>query len=160
MDMSAQFVTAEPTPLAGEYIQRRYGVIAGGLHLLLPQGVSAELLHDQVLTRILLAPPGLRGVANVRGTLLPVFDLAKLISAPASTDEQVLMLGTQPAALGLLVHGVPMPLTGLQALAKAQVPELLAPYLRSAWQQQETHWFEIDLLQLFRDLAALKAHQE
>ncbi|QLG89108.1 chemotaxis protein CheW [Chitinibacter bivalviorum] len=158
--MPVNIANAEASPLAGEYIQRRYGVIAGGLHLLLPQGVSAELLHDQELTRILLAPPALRGVANVRGTLLPVFDLAKLIAAPASTDEQVLMLGNHPDALGLLVQGFPLPLSGLQTLTNAQVPTLLQPYLRSAWQQQEQHWFDIDLLQLFRDLAALKTHQE
>ena len=160
MDMAANKANTESTPQTGEYIQRRYGVIAGGLHLLLPQGVSAELLHDQALTRILLAPLALRGVANVRGTLLPVFDLAKLIAAPTSSEEQVLMIGNHPEALGLLVQGFPLPLTGLQALAEGQVPELLQPYLRSAWQQQEQHWFDIDLLQLFRDLAALKTQKE
>ncbi|MGL4995089.1 MAG: chemotaxis protein CheW [Deefgea sp.] len=158
--MPNNLVNAETTPRIGEYIQRRYGVIIGGVHLLLPQGVSAELLHDQMLTRILLAPPALRGVANVRGSVLPVFDLAKLLDAPASSDSHVLMLGNHPAALGLLLNGAPIALTGLQAKENLQVPELFQSYLRGAWVHQGQNWLDIDLLQLFRNLATIKIHKE
>ncbi|WP_373974122.1 chemotaxis protein CheW [Chitinibacter sp. SCUT-21] len=154
MDATIQAkLTASVTPSAS----RAYGVIAGGVHLLLPQGLSAELLHDQTITRVLLAPSALRGVSNVRGALLPVFDFGVLIGGQSQEDGQLLMLGQHPGAVGMLVQSYPQALSNLVLVPDAPVPEILKPHLRNIWQQQQQYWLEIDFLPLFRDLAARQA---
>ncbi|MBE9608577.1 chemotaxis protein CheW [Chitinilyticum piscinae] len=158
--MPATLLTGKAPQPAPESVVRRYGVITGGLHLLLPQEVPSELLHEQAVNRILLAQPALRGVTNVRGALLPVFDLARLLAIPDSSADKILMLGKLPDALGLFVHDFPHALTGLQRCVDPVVPPLLQPYLQGAWLLDRVQWLEIDLLQLFRDLARHAAHKE
>ena len=160
MDTPVYLDSAQANSVVPDFVQRRYGIEIAGLNLLLPQGVSAELLHDQSITRIVLAPPVLRGVANVRGVLMPVFDFSQLISNSSSKAQQVLMLGQFPNALGLLVNGFPLPVTDLQPLETMVLPEILRPYFSAAWQQQGKNWCEIDILGLFRDLAARTAYKE
>ena len=133
---------------------RRYGIQIAGVSILLPEGVSAELLHDMSIARMLLAPSYLRGVINLRGALLPVFDLAHLLGAAMPINTQyVLMLASTDQTLGLLVSGHPQAIHGLQRLESQPAPATLAPYVLSAWQEHDKTWLEIDLFSLFRDLA-------
>lgn len=157
MEGYVNFTGKEPASLLSDAMQRRYGVISGGLNWLLPQGLTSELLHGLALNPVLLAPAGLRGIGNVRGVLLPVFDLAQLVGlASHSKDEHVLMLGAPPQVAGILVTGYPRALSELSPCETANIPDDLRAYCSGTWESGATQWLELDVMGLLHDLARQK----
>jgi purine-binding chemotaxis protein CheW len=68
-----------------------------------------QLLVPGVLTRVPGAPAQLRGVTNLRGEILPVFDLRELLAqthAPSSDSARWLVLGAREPELCMLVDAV------------------------------------------------------
>ena len=64
-----------------------------GEHLALPASVVVEIIRPPAITRVPLGPPGLAGVANLRGGVLPVVSLRLLLgshrdSALKSSDRR------------------------------------------------------------------------
>lgn len=105
---------------------------AGGDTLALPATEVLEIIRPPVLTRVPHSPANLLGVANLRGTVLPVISLAGLFGSKAiaeSRSTRVVVVNGK-AAVGLLVDEV-------QALAKAsagrriQLSELLGQVFRT-----------------------------
>jgi twitching motility protein PilI len=96
---------------------------------LLPRTSIAEILRLPVLTRVPWAKPWLLGVANIRGTVLPVTDLGLLLIGASSSNRQrgrVISIRHADLAAGLWVEEV----QGLQQLPRtarldAQVDEAL-----------------------------------
>jgi chemotaxis signal transduction protein len=70
-----------PTP------SERYVCALVGLHhVAFPIDEVQEVLAPRAITRLFHAPAALLGVVNLRGEILPVFDLASLLGAGASSD--------------------------------------------------------------------------
>ncbi|MBI4568232.1 MAG: chemotaxis protein CheW [Planctomycetes bacterium] len=74
---------------------------------------------NAIITPLPGAPPDLLGLACVRGTILPVYDLARLLGCPSPTPPRWLAVaagaGTSPVAFGF--HGY----EGLARVSRAQV---------------------------------------
>lgn len=83
-------------------------VALGGAEFGLPAGRVREVLRPPPLTRVPFAPRDVRGVAQLRGTLLAVMDLGlRLGSAPAASPGRlVVVAGPGGEPLGLLVDRV------------------------------------------------------
>ncbi len=97
-----------------------------GEHLSLPLAAVAEILRPRPLTRVPLAPPALLGVLNLRGAVLPVLSLARLLgratNAPGPAARVVVASRPDGSRVGLLVDSVAKassaaaPAIGLDAL--------------------------------------------
>jgi purine-binding chemotaxis protein CheW len=75
----------------------------------LPVTHVREILRVSTITRVPHAPPGVRGVTNLRGRVLPVVDLRCRLGLPAvePTDtSRILVADSQGRVLGLLADGV------------------------------------------------------
>lgn len=92
-----------------------------------------------------------KGVANVRGTLVPVLDLRGYLQLPAPVDRRcrVLVLNHPGLPAGLLVDEV----MGLRHFTEDErenerpaVPEALRPFVASAFRQGDELWPVFDLL--------------
>jgi purine-binding chemotaxis protein CheW len=83
-------------------------VLLGRAEFGLPAGRVREVLRPPPVTRVPFAPAGVRGVAQVRGTVLAVVDLgARLGMAPvAGAGRLVVVWGQGREAVGLLVDRV------------------------------------------------------
>jgi purine-binding chemotaxis protein CheW len=83
-------------------------VEGGGTLLALAQDVVREIVPARQLTRLPGAPAAVRGLLNVRGTLITVLDLAERFGhAPAATGDASVVIGvTGGRTLGLLVDDV------------------------------------------------------
>lgn len=83
-------------------------VRVGGAEYGIPADRVREVLRPPPLTRVPAPPPGVRGVAQVRGTVLAVMDLgARLGMAPvAESGRMVVVWGRGREAVGLLVDHV------------------------------------------------------
>lgn len=97
-----------------------------------PREEVREVLLLPAATRVPNARPWLLGVANVRGSLLTLIDLARLLhgqSRPPARSTRVLVLNAARMALGFVVDEV----SGYrQFLPQDQAPELAAA--DPAWQ--------------------------
>jgi purine-binding chemotaxis protein CheW len=73
--------------------------------LALDAGGITEVLRTPKLRRVPLAPPALAGVANLRGAVIPVVSLAKLIGQGDAEGGRVIVTGGQ-TPVGLIVDQV------------------------------------------------------
>lgn len=83
-------------------------VCAGGRHYSLPLQQIAEILRLPPMTSVPLGPPGLVGVANLRGQILPVVCLAAMAGVarvPATAASRIVVMDFTPST-GLLVDAV------------------------------------------------------
>lgn len=75
----------------------------GGQLYGLPAGEVAEVIRIQVLARLPQSPPGLLGLANLRGTVLPVASLRGLLgqgaAGPDGDGRAIVLDGAAPVAL-------------------------------------------------------------
>src|SRR4051812_6469434 len=74
---------------------------------------TREVVAYDVLTRIPMAPPGVRGVFNLRGQIVPVIDLACKLGLPAIEPTRwtcILMMEVdcagEPSLMGMLIDAV------------------------------------------------------
>lgn len=78
---------------------------AGGERLAMSADDVVEVLSSPTTARLPHAPPSLRGLANVRGQVVPVVSLARLLELDAGPEARLVMLGGAKP-VGLLVDEV------------------------------------------------------
>jgi len=77
-----------------------------GYRLVIPMGQVAELMEMPSATRLPGVQPWVLGLSNVRGRLLPLFDLARFVGGQISSQKKshrVLVLETEYLYSGLVV---------------------------------------------------------
>ncbi len=86
---------------------RKYLVFMAG-HLKL--GVVAEdvveILNNQVITYLPMMPNFIRGIINMRGQMIPIFDVRARLGLPPQEDSLVVVLNLNEVQLGILVDAV------------------------------------------------------
>ncbi|MBR0664445.1 chemotaxis protein CheW [Roseomonas hellenica] len=85
----------------------RLTVTARGTRIALAASGVAEVIRAPRITRVPSGPPCLLGVTHLRGTILPVVSLSRLLAAgdPAGSAERVVVLRRDPR-IGLAVDSV------------------------------------------------------
>lgn len=138
-------------------------VESAGRHFLLPLAQSGEIFPWAGVQSVPYTQPWFLGVANLRGTLTGVVDLAGLLGAVQPRSEQALLESSVLALNGALEVNAALlvdRLAGLrstQAFVASEPPEAGAPaYFGSAYvDEQGTRWQELNLQALSRHPAFL-----
>jgi twitching motility protein PilI len=141
----------------------RFGFRVGELGMLIGHNIGSEVVPPSAIARIPNTPAWLTGVTNLRGNLVPVFDLALLFESEAEagetsgakrTKKMILVMGKGDRAAGLLIDGYPrsvksaVPLTELPPL-----PEALAPHVAAAFLHEGAAWIEFRHEEFFDSLS-------
>ncbi|MAD44489.1 MAG: chemotaxis protein CheW [Oceanospirillaceae bacterium] len=120
---------------------RGVGFMLAGRHFVADMGEVAEILQPPRLTKV----PGVRnwvlGVANVRGRLVPVMDLAGLLGLPSKANwrsRRVLVVEQDDHLSGLLVDAV----LGMQQFPVDGRSD--TPALEPAFEKFVSHSYERD----------------
>ncbi len=95
----------------------------------LPVGRVGEVLRRPRITRVPLAPPAIRGVASVRGDVVPVVDLReRLFGERTESDGRIVTIEQEQSAevLGLLVEEVVGLVEGAAVASEPALPEAVA----------------------------------
>jgi chemotaxis signal transduction protein len=149
---------AAPAPETTRAGLARMAVRVGQLALLLPWDGGREVMPAPASARIPHTVAWLRGIANVRGALVPVVDLAAALGVErAALPAYLLICGEGETALGLLIDGLPRV---LEIDAANRIPDrpvlaaLLDDCVVAAYQQDGRAWLDLDLPSLFESLAA------
>lgn len=147
-----------PLPAADELPDRWSGIgfDVGGGRYVAPEGQVGEILLPPRTTKL----PGVRdwilGVANVRGRLLAIADLADFLGLEKTgprADRRVLLVGADDFEIGLLVEQS----LGMQHFTPDMVqegepaPDAVAPFVGRSFRNAGRVWREMDLRALIRD---------
>jgi twitching motility protein PilI len=120
-----------------------------------PRDDIREVIPPPTITRVPGAKTWMLGVANVRGSLLPVTDLAGFVGEalqPPGRNSKLLVLNSDRVPAGLVVDEVAgyrqfVPADQRHSL-KESAPRLLAPYLLGAFAREGRPWLVISLRKL------------
>lgn len=97
-----------PQPAEPQSVVRQ-GVRIGSLRLLLDFASTSQLSDLVPITPLPAMPHGLRGLASLHGNVLPVFDLASMLSVTRgeAQREMLLVVGHGESAAAVLIDGLP-----------------------------------------------------
>ena len=125
---------------------QRYGFKLGDLGFLVPESCPGEIVRDAEICVIPYTKEWLIGVFNLRGNLIPVFDLQQMLSQKRVVAEKLslLVLGKGRRAVAIVLESPPQLLTSLKPMNTYadQVPEMLREQVTAAYSADSNQiWF-------------------
>jgi chemotaxis signal transduction protein len=137
---------------SARYIQRR-GFCIGDLKLLVPLDATSEVLEMPPLFRLPGAPPGIKGLANRHGRVVPVMDLSVLFEMPLdrAASSWLLVCGRGDEAVGLVIDSLPERKSFVQddEIGLAEIKHPIAGYAKAAYRDGRDIWIDIDTEEFF-----------
>ena len=118
----------------------------GNTSLVTPLGEVTEILEFPELTVVPMTRPWVRGIANIRGSLLPVIDLTGYLNGFATkvtTKTRVLVIDYNDVFTGLVVDevlGMKHFMNDEYVNGEGVVEEFLKPYTQNGFQRSERYW--------------------
>jgi len=146
----------QPKGVVGKKLAERYYTFSNSdLNILVPSDVSSEVLEQSSIHQIPLAPAWLLGACNVRGDIVPIIDLSKIIGNKktelSSKPCRTLILGSADNFFGILVDELPKPVQfkkNQQVSEYSNIPDVLKPYIRIVYKKYRKLWLCIDFQSL------------
>ncbi len=152
-------VEAEATDREPAAALSRHAFSVGGLNLLVSEGTLCEVMEVPPIARVPHTVPWLLGLFNLRGEVVPAFDLARVLglSCARQPDTKLLVIGRGAAAAGVLVDELPT----LQrftpderATQHSTLPSALESSVTECFTRDGKEWFEFSHEQFFKSIAA------
>jgi purine-binding chemotaxis protein CheW len=135
----------------------REGFRIGELRLMIRYQDGNELTDLPQVYLLPRAPAWFRGMANLHGTLVPVFDPAELfgVAHDESAKPMLLVLGHGDEKAGVVIDGLPqrLRLTESDRIEDAAVPPSLAGCVNHAYWSEGLDWMDLQVDRLLRTLA-------
>lgn len=128
-----------------------------GIRVLAPMNEVSEILNlPPRLTRVPGAKVWVKGVANVRGNLLPIIDLQSFLGGkPIVTDRRsrVLIVNRGEMTTGLLVGDVQgiRHFSDEQRIASARIEGVIGRYVQAAFENDDGIWPVLSMDRLVND---------
>lgn len=142
---------------AREVARNRYGFRIGSLNFLMGERTLSEVISIMTAYPIPNTPAWMLGIINLRGNLVPVFDLKRLFDLPASErgGNFILVMDKGAQAVGMLIDDAPTTLQGLTAVADMPpLSKALEGYIPRAFRRGDSIWLELDHRGFFASLGA------
>ncbi len=130
----------------------RYGFRVGSLGLLVPQHTASELIGDLSVYPVPNTPLWFPGLVNLRGNLIPVFDLKRLFSLPddGAPERKLLVMDKEDSAAGVYVDGFPRPVRLTEPMDRIpNLPRILEEHVADAYFVDDAVWLELRHRDLF-----------
>lgn len=130
------------------------GFRIGSAALVTPLGEVSEILTYPELSRVPMAKSWVKGIANVRGNLLPIMDLQGYLGrghTALDRTSRVLVVQRDGVLAGLLVDevlGIRHFLEEERAATPPAVDEAIRPYVGEAFHRAGEHWAVFSLYTL------------
>ncbi|HEX5638007.1 MAG: chemotaxis protein CheW [Gammaproteobacteria bacterium] len=139
------------------------GFRVGDIRLLSKMGEVTEILDMPEFTRVPGAKPWVVGIANVRGSLLPLMDIQGFVTGEAlknRKDGRVLVANLRGTHTGLVVSEI----LGLrhfsldeQAYELPEIANAFKPFIKQAFHREQDYWPVFSLQTLIEDDRFLQA---
>ncbi len=147
---SAPSVTPDTSVLQGTF----HGFVIGEIGLLLPKEEISEVLESINSCRLPNTSAVLYGMANLRGKIVPLFDLHRLLGVEPAPQRMFLVIGDGGDAAGVLLDRLPRRVVIAATDKLPMIPPLppsLRPFARGAYDVDGV-WLDWDLAGFFESL--------
>ena len=135
----------------------RYGYTVAGLHFLVPQKMISEVIQHPDIYELPNSPEWVEGLINVRGSIIPVMNMTRLLHSKHSIDDPcVLMLNdvNEKQAVAMIIDSLPVSLVYEDLPPSREAyPGNLQDFLGEGFQIDGTSWLELRPQDLFRKLS-------
>jgi twitching motility protein PilI len=137
---------------------QRYGFRIGACRLVHDLSLAVELIELPRCYNLPSSSAWFSGLVNLRGNLVPVFDLESLLggTGPAGGRQMLLVIGTGESAAALIIDGTPDHISidaGSRIDQPDNVPEILRDQLQGAYEYAGETWYQANYEGLFESLA-------
>lgn len=137
-----------------------YGFRIQNYCILIDRKTLCEIVPHEQIYKVPNTAPWVLGIINLRGNLVPVFDLMKRLDGTASrrTDAHLLVFDRGDRAVGIYIDGLPVGLEikpdddQQKTAIPRDLPQVLRSHTRAAYQVQGAVWLELDHRALFEEL--------
>ncbi|MBE9561433.1 MAG: chemotaxis protein CheW [Proteobacteria bacterium] len=141
-----------------EIIVRRLGFRIGNLGLLIAQRAVSELSEIPQICQLPFTTSWLLGLINLRGNLVPVFDLFNLLQFQTDKKKKtkLLILDQGGAAGGIIINELPEHLsfsTSDELASLPPLPDVIQPYTTSGYEKNNQLWFNFEHIAFFKSLS-------
>ena len=149
-------------PMVGSYAplddgQMRYGYKIADMGLLVDADTVAEVVPRPSPVRLPRTPVWFCGLTNLRGTLVPMFDLKLLmgvVDKDRGKEDFALIVGDGDEAMGFFIEQYPVGLEALEAVAEQPpLPGLLLPFSGQAYFSSDSIYVELNYPRFFASLS-------
>lgn len=136
----------------------RYVIEISNISLILPQRILSELIEVPQYAILPLMPENVVGLCNLRGNLVPVFDLHTHLNLNVDDkvrDRYLISLGANKDTVGILLESLPYQVRESECIPTTQVPTLpskLAPFASNAFKRNGRILLEYDHDSFFASL--------
>ena len=138
--------------------RNRYGFRIGSFGLMIQADVGSEVIRPEAISSLPGSAPWLLGLLNLRGNLVPVFDLSMVLGVAKSHELKsmlVLILDKGENAVGMVIDGFPQPLQALRNIAQLPVlPAVLQEHVNAGYVKDERVWLEFNHESFFEKLTS------
>lgn len=152
---SRQKAAGLPAQIKTQALDTGVGFSLSGVRYFCPMGEVAEILPVPAYTQIPGVAPWVKGVANVRGRLLPIFDLGAYIGQPLTTPRKmrrIIVVEFGQVFAGLIVDEVlgmqHFEQDHFQKLVPTDTQERIQPYLAGSYNTADGIWSVFSLFAL------------
>ena len=131
----------------------RFGFRVGDIGLLVPAGMLSELVEEPEIYPLPTTPVWFPGLINLRGDLVPVFNLKTLFNMEGSGGEQsnLLVLSTKAEAVSVLIDGLPLTVDTSRHIEQSPpLPEILQKHSHAIYLLEQVIWVDFDFDGFFR----------
>ena len=134
--------------------QLRYGFRAGDIGLIMDESLGSEIVNNIPVCTIPDTPPWFPGVVNIRGNIVPIFDLKMIFDSNEKTKlQKLLVIGKECKAVGILIDVLPEALPDLDITTDlSSVPAILSECIFNVYKQDENIWVELNFSDFFAKL--------
>ena len=138
----------------------RYGFLIAGQSILIDQTIICEVVQNSYIYPIPNTPAWITGMVNLRGNLIPVFNLGRLFSGDkeyAPSRKNLLVIDRGERAIATFIDELPVSLDLEQNPPETVEPDTTAADLVKKFCQQacrigDSVWYEIDHDALFKNI--------
>jgi twitching motility protein PilI len=133
------------------------GFLVGGIRLVSKLGEVSEMMQIPRLTSLPAVKPWMKGVANIRGRLIPVIDLHEYLEVPTTlpmNQWRILVIEDEDVVAGLMVEqslGIQHFLEDSFEESDGEGLEGIGPYVVGAFRHGGRVYHEVQLKAILRD---------
>ena len=153
-----RFSPTQQLPFADQTISGiellRYGFRTGDIGLIMDEVLGSEIVNKILPCAIPATPPWFQGVVNIRGNIVPIFDLKMIFNSDEKTElQRLLIIGKEEKAAGILIDDLPQALHDLEVAADfLSPPSILNGCIRKVYKQDDDIWYELNFNDFFAEL--------
>lgn len=137
-----------------DYKQPRYGFKVGGIGFLIPSETLCEVMKNFKVYPIPNTKQWVHGLVNLRGNLIPVYDLSLLLglSENPMNHDNLLIIDKGSESVGILIENMPQPCEMRGWTALSHIPKLpagLSECIADAYSIDDVIWLGFNHKEFF-----------